>query len=964
MNSSAPAIISFIALVSYCALFWVFVYRRSDGRIGPYFGLYIISLIAWSLGSFTLYAFPDTADILFWNRFMFLGVVAMPITFFECIQEFLNHNARRWVWPGFFIFAVVQATNALGWVVSGAQLFGNALSTTYNWGIALVDAVWAFFLGYSLLHLVQRYRALEDAGERRRIQFLFLAIALIIAGYLSYATDLRVYPVNVGLNVVTAGVAAFAFFADRFNFKVLVRRGVNYLVPTLLVCAIYFLAIYLVGAISGKFSDNTLLNTAVVGAVVIILVYRPLQEKVQSWINRAFYKEQYESDQMLLRLEQLRSSALPLDELVQRTLNEATSTLRLANACLFLEQGEGGDFCLTAASGVPAAALKLAGQHPLVQYLKGAHASLTRLELDINPHFKSLWKQEIDQLAQLGADLFIPLTVKARLAGILSVGPKLSGAPLTTEELHTLTTVAGRMADTIETARLYQSESRRRNEAEALQSALRQLTSEIDLEEVLDNILTSLAAIIEYDYACIFLANQERIVGAAQHGLPHPETVIGQEYLVEADDLFMEVLQSNQPLMIADLQAYHAYKSFGIPKSVRSWMGVPLISRGKVSGFLSLSSNRPGVYSEEEQANMVVNFASHAALIIENARLFKVEREQRQLAEALREIGVVLSTTLDFDHVLDLILDQVGRVVPYAVANILLVENKAIRVARTRYHAALDADTAQLLKTSSFSISPAPNMYYMADAALPLVISEVPFDASWIESPVPIRSWVGAPVLIKGKVIACFSLAHLEPGYYRNHHAELLEVFAGQAALALQNAQLNADIQKLAIQDELTGAFNRSQFALLGEREFNRAQRYERPLSVIMFDLDHFKRLNEDFGHSIGDQVLRVVAERCRSNIREVDILGRYGGEEFAVVLPEAGPLDVQRISERLRRDIAKMPVSTTAGPISVTISIGAASISKDVINFVKLIANAEFAVYQAKRRGRNNVFIYDESVE
>jgi diguanylate cyclase (GGDEF)-like protein len=391
-------------------------------------------------------------------------------------------------------------------------------------------------------------------------------------------------------------------------------------------------------------------------------------------------------------------------------------------------------------------------------------------------------------------------------------------------------------------------------------------------------------------------------------------------------------------------------------------MGVPLISRGKITGFLSLASERPAAYTETEQANLVLTFASHAAIIIENARLFKVEREQRQLADALREIGVVLSTTLDFDHVLDLLLDQIGRVVPYSIANILLVENRAIRVARTRYSESLDPETAQLLKTSSFSISPAPNLFYMVDTALPLVISEVPLNAPWIESPVPVRSWVGAPVVIKGKVIACFSLSKLEPDYYRNRHTELLEVFAGQAALALQNAQLSTEIKKLAIQDELTGTFNNSQFLLLGEREFNRAQRYERPLSVIMFDLDHFKRLNDDYGHIIGDQVLRVVAERCKSNIREVDILGRFGGEEFAVVLPEAGPLDVQRISERLRRDIAKMPISTTAGPINLTISIGAASITSEIINFKKLIDCADYAVYQAKRRGRNNVYIYDET--
>ena len=962
MISSASAIISLIALISYSALFWVTITQNAEGRAYHHFGLYVLTLVLWSFGSFTLYAFPDAQNALFWSRFSFIGSAAMPIAFFEYVEVFLNRNVQRWLLPGLAVFGCIQLANGLGWIVSDARVDGNALIATYAPGVYLVDAAWVFYLGLSIYHLAQRTRKTKDARERTRIRLLFLAIAIIVAGWLSLATGLGVYPINPAINVIAALLAAYALFYEQIHFSALVRKGLNYFVPVLLISVIYFLAIYLVAVFSGRFVELNILNTALIMAVIIILIYSPLQEEIQYWFDRTFYREKFETSQMLHRLEKARNSIPVLDDLAQLTLREVTSTLHLRSACLFLKQIESNEFSLEYAAGLALSNLKLPNQHPVLQYLKGQAPYLTRLELEVNPSFKSLWKQETDALDNIGAEVWIPLRVKGSLAGMFAGGPKSSGSPYTPENLRTLAAVGELIAGAIEIAQLYELGARHRGEAETLQNAISQLTSEIDLEHVLDNILDNLASVIGYDYACIFLTDHDRIVGAAQRGLAHPETVLGQEYKIEADDLFMQVLQARQPFMIADILAYHPYKSFGIPKTVRSWMGIPLISLGKIIGFLSLSSDRPGVYTEKEQAALASTFAGHASIIIENARLFKVEREQRQLAEALREIGVVLSTTLDFDNVLDLLLDQIGRVVPYSIANIFLVENKSMRVARTRYHPGLDPDTAQMLKTSAFSIAPSPNLYYMVDAALPLVISEVPVDASWIESPVPVRSWVGAPVVIKGKVIACFSLAKLEPDFYRNRHAELLEVFAGQAALALQNAQLASEIQKLALRDELTGAFNRSEFLMLGEREFNRAQRYERPLSVIMFDLDHFKRLNEDYGRNIGDQVLRVVSERCRSNIREVDILGRFGGEEFGVILPEAGQLDVQRISERLRRDIAKMPVSTTAGPINVTISIGAASITKEILNFNKLIDCADFAVYQAKRRGRNNVYIYDET--
>jgi diguanylate cyclase (GGDEF)-like protein len=162
--------------------------------------------------------------------------------------------------------------------------------------------------------------------------------------------------------------------------------------------------------------------------------------------------------------------------------------------------------------------------------------------------------------------------------------------------------------------------------------------------------------------------------------------------------------------------------------------------------------------------------------------------------------------------------------------------------------------------------------------------------------------------------------------------------------------------------DPLTNTFNRRHFLELSERKINRTQTANGHASFLLFDIDHFKKINDEHGHIIGDQVLQGIAQTCMRNLRPDDVLGRFGGEEFVILLPETKLEDARNIAERLRLLIADTSIETEIGPISTTISIGIAMKEKTApISIDQLLSRADRAMYRAKQAGRNRVIIWEE---
>ncbi len=217
------------------------------------------------------------------------------------------------------------------------------------------------------------------------------------------------------------------------------------------------------------------------------------------------------------------------------------------------------------------------------------------------------------------------------------------------------------------------------------------------------------------------------------------------------------------------------------------------------------------------------------------------------------------------------------------------------------------------------------------------------------------------PVVAEDNIVALMRMERSSKPSFSTDELRFLEAVANQTALALEKAKLIAFLENLSITDELTGIANRRHFEWRLAEEVERARRYQYPLSALMLDLDHFKRVNDTYGHQIGDIVLQQIAQRLKRVLRRTDFLARYGGEEFVVLAPQTPADRALILAERLRQVIAESPISVSPDlQLRITISIGVAVFPEHAQNGNELVRAADEALYKAKQTGRNRVCLFE----
>ncbi|MFP4015336.1 MAG: GGDEF domain-containing protein [Chitinispirillaceae bacterium] len=227
----------------------------------------------------------------------------------------------------------------------------------------------------------------------------------------------------------------------------------------------------------------------------------------------------------------------------------------------------------------------------------------------------------------------------------------------------------------------------------------------------------------------------------------------------------------------------------------------------------------------------------------------------------------------------------------------------------------------------------------------------------------PFDQWNGimaVPLEAAGKLVGVLSLVEKSPlREFSQSDLELLTMFAQQAAMAIRTVQLLERARHQAETDSLTGLYNHRHFFEMSKKEVNRSIQENRSLSAIMFDIDFFKQVNDTYGHSVGDQVITSISNLCRQVFRKADIVGRYGGEEFSVILPDTDIVKAREVAERIRKGIEEIRFTSSQGTFSVSISVGLACLNRRCCSLNDLICRADEALYEAKDNGRNRICVW-----
>jgi diguanylate cyclase (GGDEF)-like protein/PAS domain S-box-containing protein len=373
------------------------------------------------------------------------------------------------------------------------------------------------------------------------------------------------------------------------------------------------------------------------------------------------------------------------------------------------------------------------------------------------------------------------------------------------------------------------------------------------------------------------------------------------------------------------------------------------------------------------------------------------ELKQHILADALRDTAEALNSTLDYNDVLGKILINVGRVVPIDSANIALLDDQNI-LRSIRFHGYdLHQVSEEALGSLSFAVDSSPIFKRVLETGEPLIIPDTHNDPDWIvtENGAWIRSYAVMPIRIKEKVIGVLNLDSAKLGLYTPEHINNLRAFANQVAIAVENArlfdaaereiaerkqteaalqkaneqlrlrvkeveQLQAELREQALHDPLTGLYNRRYLSETLTREIVRAKRDHDPLSVIISDIDYFKLINDTYGHQVGDRYLMEVASLMKSHARGSDIVCRYGGEEFLLVLPGT-PLDAAaKRAEEIRQKCEELIHLHDGKDLTVTMSFGVATYPIHGKEAEEIVIKADKALYQSKRNGRNRVTVWE----
>jgi putative nucleotidyltransferase with HDIG domain len=425
-------------------------------RLKTIFQFYLLAMFLWSVSAFM--TLSGWMGVLPWFRIMTTAPTIMTIAVFYFVEALFGLR-RSWT-PLVFLFGlcIIPISLFTPLLIVNASLKEGSLHYEFGPLVYLVAIIGYGLNFFNIGELVNGFRRTRDVAQRNRFRYLLLALSITVLATFINFTKWGRYPIDIAANAISAILIAYAILRHKLlDIQIVVRLGLLYSLTTAILGLVYFLVITLTLRVVEVFSGGRIFLLSVIVAILTAVIITPLRELAQSWIDRLFYRERYNASLMLQRLSQTTTSLLDLDKVTQIVLSDLIKTMHIGHAAIFIKRNSDSSYQLYAEQGAPRIpALGFNQDHPVIKWISNQNRILSRSDLNVNPIFRAMWRNELEYLNEFPAELLIPLNTKGELVGFIIVGPKRSAQSYSRDDEVTLSTLANQTAVIIENARLYE----------------------------------------------------------------------------------------------------------------------------------------------------------------------------------------------------------------------------------------------------------------------------------------------------------------------------------------------------------------------------------------------------------------------------------------------------------------------------------------------------------------------------